>query len=181
LKFISNKYKTSVILLPITKMKNTMKKLILTAVIATMISVTAFADGVKKSSTDNGEQNVSYAVLTQFKSDFENVSDVNWTVSKNSQQANFTKNNVNYTAYYDAVGEYWGIATEVTLAHVAKEVRATLAKDYAGYEVASVTRFEAQDGEEPAVYFVKVKNAAGSLVLTMSPIDGQVKSTDKVK
>jgi hypothetical protein len=180
LKFISNKYKTNVILLPITKMKNTMKKLILSAVIATMISVTAFADDVKKSSADNGEQNVSYAVLTQFKSDFENVSNVNWTVSKNSQQANFTQNNVNYTAYYDAVGEYWGIATEVSLANVSKEVKNTLAKDYAGYDVTSVTRFESQD-EEPAVYFVKVKNAAGALVLTMSPIDGQVKSTDKVK
>ncbi|MFD2146869.1 hypothetical protein [Mucilaginibacter antarcticus] len=157
-----------------------MKKFILSAVIATTISITAFADGIKKSSADNGEENVAYATLTQFKSDFENVSDVTWTVSKTSQKATFTQNNTIYTAYYDTVGEYWGLAHVVTLNNVEKQVKANLAKNYAGFKVESITRFDSQN-EDPAVYFINVKNAAQALVLTVTAYDGEVKSIEKVK
>jgi hypothetical protein len=157
-----------------------MKKLVLSAVIATMISITAFADGVKKSSTDNGEENVSYATLTQFKSDFENVNDVTWTVSKTSQKATFTQNNTTYTAYYDSVGEYWGLAQEVALNSVETAVKNKLAKSYADYDVQSITRFDSQN-EDPAVYFINVKNAAQTLVLTVTAYDGDVKSIEKIK
>jgi hypothetical protein len=157
-----------------------MKKLVLSAVIATMISITAFADGVKKSSTDNGEENVSYTALTQFKSDFGNVSNVTWSVSKISQKATFTQNNTIYTAYYDAIGEYWGLAHDVALNNVEKEVKAKLAKNYAGYDVLSVTRFDSQN-EDPAVYFINIKNAAQTLVLTVTSYDGEVKNIEKIK
>ncbi|MES2808294.1 MAG: hypothetical protein V4619_06700 [Bacteroidota bacterium] len=156
-----------------------MKKFILSAVIATTISITAFADGIKKSSTDNGEENVSYTALTQFKSDFENVSNVNWSVSKTSQKATFTQNNTTYTAYYDAVGEYWGLAHDVTLNNVEKAVKTGLAKNYAGYDVQSITRFDSQN-EDPAVYFINVKNAAQTLVLTVTAYNGEVKNIEKI-
>ncbi|WP_214070611.1 hypothetical protein [Mucilaginibacter sp. dw_454] len=156
-----------------------MKKLIFTAVIATMISVSAFADGGKKTSTTTGEENVSYAVLTQFQSDFENVSNTVWTVTSRSQKVNFTKNKVNYTAYYDANGEYWGLAQEIAATTVTKEVKNVLAKDYAGYDVKSVTRFEANDSEEPVVYFISLKNDKETILLTISPVDGQVTNIDR--
>ncbi|MCC8426035.1 hypothetical protein [Mucilaginibacter sp. UR6-11] len=158
-----------------------MKKLIFTAAIATMLSVTAFADGGKKATTETGEQNVSYAVLTQFKSDFENVSNVIWTVTTGSQKVSFTKNNVNYTAYYDSFNEYFGLAQEVSFATVTNAIKTTIAKDYSSYAIKSVTRFEAQDGEEPVVYFINVKNTANNVILTISPNDGEVKNIEKIK
>jgi hypothetical protein len=158
-----------------------MKKLIFTAVFATLVSVAAFADGGKKASTTTGEENVSYAVLTQFQDNFADANNVVWTVSSTSQKADFTKNNVNYTAYYDSIDQYWGLAQEVTFASVTKEVKNVIAKNYADYDVKSVTRFETNDGEEPVVYFIGLKNAKEDLVLTISPVDGQIENIAKVK
>jgi hypothetical protein len=158
-----------------------MKKLIFTAVFATLVSVAAFADGGKKTSTTTGEENVSYAVLTQFQTDYANATNVQWTIAPTSQKANFTLNNVNYTAYYDSVDQFWGLAQEVDFATVTKAVKNTMAKDYAGYSVASVTRFEANDGEEPVVYFINLKNDKENVIITISPADGQIKNIDKVK
>ncbi|GAA4090592.1 hypothetical protein [Mucilaginibacter panaciglaebae] len=158
-----------------------MKKLIFTAVFATLVSVAAFADGGKKTSTTTGEENVSYAVLTQFQDNFADAGNVTWTVSSTSQKASFTKNNVNYTAYYDSIDQYWGLAQEVTFASVTKEVKNVIAKNYADYDVKSVTRFETNDGEEPVVYFIGLKNAKEDLILTISPADGQIENIAKVK
>ncbi|HEY9534189.1 MAG TPA: hypothetical protein VIQ77_06615 [Mucilaginibacter sp.] len=158
-----------------------MKKLIFTAVFATLVSVAAFADGGKKASTTTGEENVSYAVLTQFQDNFTDVSNVVWTVAPKSQKASFTKNNLNYTAYYDSVDQFYGLAQEVSFASVTKAVKSEIAKNYAGYNVQAVTRFEPNDGEEPVVYFIGLKNAKEDLVLTISPVDGQITNIDKVK
>jgi len=158
-----------------------MKKLFITAVIATMFSVTAFADGGKKTSTETGENNVSYSALTQFKSDFENASNVVWIVTSTSQSVSFTQNNAKYTAYYDWNGQFWGLAQDVTLATITKPAKQTIAKEYSGYDVANVTRFEAQDGEEAVVYFVKLKNATSEIVATISPVDGEIKNIDTIK
>ncbi|MES2426525.1 MAG: hypothetical protein V4560_06105 [Bacteroidota bacterium] len=158
-----------------------MKKIILTAVVATMISLTAFADGGKKSTTEVGEQNVSYTVLTQFKSDFENASNVVWTVNSTAQKAAFTLNNVNYTAYYDSIGQYWGLAQNVAYPTVTSAIKKQIAKSYNGYDVKEVTRFEAQDGEEPVVYFINLKSATSEVILTIAPSDGQIKNIDIIK
>lgn len=158
-----------------------MKKIFITAVIATMFSITAFADGGKKASTETGENNVSYTALTQFKSDFENVSNVVWTVTSTSQSASFTQNNVKYTAYYDSIGEFWGLAQDVNASTVTKAAKTTIAKKYSGYDVVKVTRFEAQDAEEPVVYFVDLKNATSEVVATISPVDGELKNIDTIK
>lgn len=156
-----------------------MKKLIFTAVFATLVSVAAFADGGKKASTTTGEENVSYAVLTLFQNDYADASNVSWSVSSTSQKANFTKNGVNYTAYYDSVDQFWGLAQEIDFATVTKAVKNTIAKEYTSYDVKSVTRFETNDGEEPVVYFIGLKNQKESIVVTISPVDGQIKNIDK--
>lgn len=158
-----------------------MKKLIFTAVFATLVSVAAFADGGKKTSTATGEENVSYAVLTQFQSDYANATNVQWTVVPTTQKASFTLNNVNYTAYYDSIDQFWGLAQEVDFATVTKEVKKTIARGYVGYNIASVTRFEPNDGEEPVVYFINLKNDKENVVVTVSPADGQITNIEKVK
>jgi hypothetical protein len=167
------------LLIILEKRKTTMKKLIFTAVFATLVSVAAFADGGKKASTTTGEENVSYAVLTQFQNDFADATNATWTVGSTSQKVNFTKNNVNYTAYYDAVDQFWGLAQEVDFATVTKAIKNSIAKDFANYDVNSVTKFEANDGEEPVVYFISLKNEKESVIVTISPVDGHVKNIEK--
>jgi heptaprenylglyceryl phosphate synthase len=157
-----------------------MKKLIMTAVIATMFSIAAFADGGKKATTTSGEEKVSYAVLEQFKSDFETATNPVWIVTSTSQKVTFTQNNVKYTAFYDSRdNEFWGVSQEVSFATVTNSMKAKIAKSYKDYEVTGVTKFEPQDGEEPIIYFVNVKNADEQLVLTLAP-DGEVKSIEKI-
>jgi hypothetical protein len=163
------------------KNKNTMKKIILSAVVATMISLTAFADGGKKVTTEVGEQNVSYVVLTQFRSDFENASNVVWTVNSTAQKASFTLNKVQYTAYYDSIGQYWGLAQNVDYSTVTAAIKKQITKSYTGFDVKEVTRFEAQDGEEPVVYFINLKNTTSEVILTIAPGDGQIKNIDVIK
>jgi len=171
----------AVLLLTILKRKKTiMKKLIFTAVFATLVSVTAFADdGKKTSTTTTGEENVSYAVLTQFQDQFADATNAVWTVGSTSQKVTFTKNNVNYTAYYDGYDQFWGLAQEIDFATVTKAAKSAIAKNFAGYDVNSVTRFEANDGEEPVVYFMSLKNNKESIIVTISPVDGQIKNIDK--
>jgi heptaprenylglyceryl phosphate synthase len=158
-----------------------MKKLFITAAIATMFSVTAFADGGKKATTTSGEEKVSYAVLEQFKSDFESAVNPVWTVTSSSQKVSFTQNNVNYTAFYDSRdNEFWGVSQEVAFVTVTSSMKTKIAKSYKDYEVTGVTKFQPQDGEEPVIYFVNVKSADSQLVLTLAP-DGEVKNIEKVK
>ncbi|MDB5003825.1 MAG: hypothetical protein JWQ34_2050 [Mucilaginibacter sp.] len=154
-----------------------MKKLIMTAVIATMISVTAFADGGKKTIA-TGEESITYTVLAQFKSDFSTASNVAWTVTSNCQKATFTENNISYTAFYDLNNEYWGVSQDVAYTTLSESIKNKIAKNYKSYEVKDVTKFESKDGEEPVVYFVSLKKADDKIVLTIAP-DNEIMNVEK--
>jgi len=152
------------------KFKN-MKKLIMTAVIATMFSVAAFAaDGGKKNKSEAG---VSTTVLNHFAVDFSEVKDAVWTVSSNSQKATFVLNAIEYTAFYDLQGEFLGTTNRVSYDIVIPaESKETIAKKYAGYEVSEVIKF-AYAGKDsdvsPIVYFIDLKKGDKEVVLRTSP------------
>jgi len=152
------------------KFKN-MKKLIMTAVIATMFSVAAFAaDGGKKNKSEAG---VSTTVLNHFAVDFSEVKDAVWTVSSNSQKATFVLNAIEYTAFYDLQGEFLGTTNRVSYDIVIPaDVKETVAKKYAGYEVSEVIKF-AYAGKDsdvsPIVYFIDLKKGDKEVVLRTSP------------
>jgi len=152
------------------KFKN-MKKLFITAAIATMFSITAFAaDGGKKNTSEAG---VSTVVLNSFAANFSNVKDVVWTVSATSQKATFLLNGVETTAFYDLSGEYIGTTNKVDYAIIPFDAKETIAKKYAGYEVSEVIRFkyEGQKSEvTPVVYFIDLKKGETSeVVLRIAP------------
>ena len=157
----------------------TMKKLFITAAIATMFSVTAFADGGKKT-TETSEKNVSYAALSQFKNDFRSADDVLWTVTSNCQKVSFTDNNIDYTAFYSLNGEYLGLTEKVDYKALPAVAQKEIADDYTGYTVSSVIKYKTQGTTEPVVYFVDVKNAASEVVLKVTP-DQNVAFFQKVK
>jgi hypothetical protein len=154
-----------------------MKKLFITAAIATMLSVTAFADGGKKT-TATGEEGITYSVLSQFKTDFATANNVAWTVTSNCQKATFTENNIHYTAFYDLNNEYWGVSQDVAYTTLSESIKSKITKNYKSFKVEDVTKFESKDGEEPVVYFVSLKNTYDKIVLTVTP-DNEIMNVEK--
>jgi hypothetical protein len=175
-----------------------MKKLFITAVIATMFSVaafsvTAFADGGKKAVKKTGEKNVSYTALNQFKTDFKDAANVVWTVTSNCQKVSFTENNTDYTAFYDFNGEYLGLTHYVAFNVLSESVKKQITKNYKGYIISRVIKFESQEKEQlvysaqvrtvdssaivkaavndDVVYFIDLKSVADEVLLQVTPDD----------
>ncbi|MDB5115066.1 MAG: hypothetical protein JWQ79_558 [Mucilaginibacter sp.] len=149
-----------------------MKKLFITAAIATMFSVTAFADGGKKAATTaSSEKYVTYTALNQFKSDFRSADNVLWTVTANCQKVSFTDNNIDYTAFYSLSGDYLGVTENVDYKTLTAVVKTKIAESYKGYTVKSVIKFTTQSTDEPVVYFVDVATATSDVVLKVTPFD----------
>ena len=145
----------------------TMKKLFITAAIATMFSVTAFADGGKKAKAE-GEKNVSYTALTKFSAEFEAASNVVWTVTSNCQKVDFLTESGKYTAFYDLDGEYLGRTQEISILLLPEANRKEVATKYADYTVSHVIKYE-NNSEEPLVYFVDLVKAGKEVVLKAVP------------
>lgn len=135
-----------------------MKKLFITAAIATIFSLGAFAkDGSKKVA------NVSYTVVNQFNADFADAQNVTWTVDKNLQRADFTVNDVKMTSFYNMKGEFVGLTQDIDYAVIPAKAKKLIADKYKGYTVNEVivlqSNPEINDVDDEVAYFVDVKNA----------------------
>lgn len=148
------------------KIKN-MKKLLFTAVIATLISVTAFAaDGGKKTAT--GEPTISYTLLNKFAADFKSAKNATWTVTSNCQKVAFTLNGAQLTAFYDLTGEYVGTTQVVDYKTIPFAAQEEIAAAYKGYAVKEVVQFQYDVNNtdlSSATYFVDMKKADSEIVL----------------
>ena len=134
-----------------------MKKLFITAAIATMFSVTAFADGGKKAKAE-GEKGVSYTALNKFSAEFENASNVVWTVTPNCQKVDFVTESGKYTAFYDLDGEYLGRTQEISILLLPEANRKEITAKYADYTVKHFIQYE-NTPVEPLFYFVDLVKA----------------------
>ena len=146
----------------------TMKKLFITAAIATMFSVTAFADGGKKATTETSEKGITFSALNHFKSDFKSADNVVWTTTANCQKVTFVENNVSYTAFYNLGGEYLGVTRALPFEMLAPSVKKEITEKYKAYTVSSVIQYKTQDSDEAVVYFVDVKSTDSEIVLKVS-------------
>ena len=144
-----------------------MKKLFITAAIATMFSVTAFADGGKKAKAE-GEKNVTYTALNKFSNEFATASNVVWTVTPNCQKAEFVTESGKYTAFYDLDGEYLGRTQEISILLLPEANRKEIKAKYADYTVTQVIQYETNSAE-PLVYFVDLVKADKEVVLKAVP------------
>jgi len=144
-----------------------MKKLFITAAIATMFSVTAFADGGKKAKAE-GEKNVSYTALNKFSADFENATNVVWTVTPNCQKVDFVTESGKFTAFYDLDGEYLGRTQEISILLMPEANRKEIKAKYGDYTVSHVIKYE-NNSVEPLVYFVDLVKADKEIVLKAVP------------
>ncbi|MDB5029682.1 hypothetical protein [Mucilaginibacter sp.] len=142
-----------------------MKKLFITAAIATMFSITAFAANGKHNKT---EDKVTYAALDQFAADFKSADNVVWTVTPNCQKVTFINNNNNYTAFYTFDGDYLGLTQDIAYKRIPTSVRSEIANDYKGFEVADVIKYKTTEADEPVAYFVDIKKTGSEILLKVS-------------
>jgi hypothetical protein len=147
-----------------------MKKLFITAAIAAMFSVSAFADGTKKSDT---KVSVSYTVLNQFRTDFADAKDVSWSVNKNFQKADFILNNAKMTAFYNLSGEFVAVTQDLDAKAIPAKAQAEIAAKYKGYAVNEVILLQNNtdlnaDADETA-YFVDLKNDTKEVLVRITP------------
>ena len=147
-----------------------MKKLFITAAIATMFSASVFADGTKKASTT---ANVSYSVLNNFSNDFADAKNVTWTVNRNFQKADFIANNIKMTAFYNLQGEFVALTTDVDAKAIPAKAQAQIADKYKGYKVNEVIVLQNNTELNPAAdetaYFVDLKSDTKEVLVRITP------------
>jgi hypothetical protein len=147
------------------KIETKMKKLILVPAIIGMLITGAFAaDKVKKD--DDKAAGVSYAVLNQFHSDFRDAKNVTWTVSSNTQKAEFVINNVKKTAFYSLSGDYMGITQKVDYNAIPERAKKEIASKYKDYTVGEVIELSTDDSVQ---HFVDLKSAKGEILVRVAP------------
>ena len=146
-----------------------MKKLFITAAIATMFSASVFADGTKKANTAN----VSYTVLNQFSADFADASNVNWTVNKNFQKADFIANGIKMTAFYNLQGDFVALTTDVDARAIPVTAQKEIAEKYKGYNVNEVivvqNNTELNPDADETAYFVDLKSDTKEVLVKITP------------
>ncbi|MBS1525069.1 MAG: hypothetical protein JST19_05435 [Bacteroidetes bacterium] len=147
-----------------------MKKLFITAAIATLFSASVFADGSKKAATT---VNVSTSVTTQFNANFVDAKNVTWTVDRNFQKADFIMNGVKGTAFYNLQGEFVALTENVDVTAIPAKTRQEIAEKYKGYNVNDVFVVQNNtdlnpDADETA-YFVDLKNGSKEVLVKITP------------
>jgi len=148
-----------------------MKKLFITAAIATMFSVTAFAAKGGKTTVTTGEDKISYTVLNQFNAEFKGAKDAAWTVTPNCEKVTFTLAGVQTTAFYDLAGEYLGATQTIGFKDIPFSAQEDITAKYAGYAVKEVIKYESNGNPDvsPVAYFVDVQKAGSELLVKVIP------------
>ncbi|MDB5154383.1 MAG: hypothetical protein JWR54_3134 [Mucilaginibacter sp.] len=146
-----------------------MKKLFITAAIATMFSVTAFADGTKK---NNSAVSVSYTVLNQFSADFADAKNVVWTVNKNFQKADFVSEGVTMTAFYNLQGEFVALTTNTDVKAIPAKTKQEIDEKYKGYGINQViviqNNTELNPDADETAYFVDLKSDTKEILVKIT-------------
>jgi hypothetical protein len=148
-----------------------MKKLFITAAIATMFSASVFAaDGGKKVKE---AANVTYAAQNQFNADFSDASNVTWSVNKNFQKADFISNGAKMTAFYTLSGDFIGLTQNADLRAIPAKTKALIAKQYGDYTINSLIVYqvntELNTDVDPTAYFVDLKNDNHEVLVRITP------------
>jgi hypothetical protein len=140
-----------------------MKKLTLFALATILtLNVTFAADGGKKKADDTDK--VPYIVLHHFEYEFYNAKDVTWTVSDTFEKVDFLVDNVKMTAFYDSNGKYIGHSEAVTYNTLPSGAKKQIAKEYEGYHVRELYRFQ----------YAELPTSALTRLITTSGTDDEV-------
>lgn len=139
-----------------------MKKLLIIPAIVGLLTTSVFAKAINK----DDESRISYSVVNQFKSDFRDAKDITWTITDNTQKAEFTVNGVRKTAFYNMSGEFMGTTQRIAYTSVSESAKKTIAAKYKGYTVGDVIQLSTNDSVQ---LFVDLHNAKEEILVRVSP------------
>ena len=158
-----------------------MKKIFITAILISSLSVSVFAnDGGKKKDNSNSDA-VSYTVLNEFAYDFKDAKETVWTVNGNCQKADFISGGHKLTAFYSLSGEYLGVTRTVNYKTVPAAAQKEISTEYANYTIGEVIELQPKQNASPAspyaassyddakVYFVDLKNDKEEILVRVTP------------
>lgn len=160
-----------------------MKKIFLTTAIAALFSVSTFAvvGGKKSNETIITE---SYNAVRQFNSDFPNTRDVTWTVTKNTQRADFNLDGIKKTAFYDLEGNFLGTTQIISYKAIPLKSQKLIANEYRGYTAIDVIVYQTNqalnDTIDATAYFVDLKSSTHEALVRVTET-GSVEFFKQVK
>jgi hypothetical protein len=131
-----------------------MKKMILTLAIA-IGSLTSFAR----------EAEVTQKVLDAFNSEFNQATEVSWTVTKDYYKATFMYNDRYVFAYYTENGELLAMTRYISSDDLPLSLITSLKKNYGDYWISDLFEMAKNEGTQ---YVVTLENADSKLILKAS-------------
>jgi len=145
-----------------------MKRIFITGLLAVLVAASAFAAETK---------NINLVTLNNFKSQFTEAADVNWTTTTNFAKATFTLNNQQMEAFYNIDGDMIGTSKKITLEELPVLAKREFAKNFNGYTVNEAIHFKGADEE---AYYIRANNEKESVIVKVS-LDQYLSIFKKVK
>jgi hypothetical protein len=137
----------------------TMKKSILPIALLLTIFSTAFA---------NRPASFTERAHASFQKEFNRASEVSWEEKSNCVIATFHINKDVMFAYYNMHGNLIGLVHNITTASLPEYLQNDLREHYDGYWISDLFQVTTESGD---LYFIQLKNADGSMVLTSDGTD----------
>ncbi len=144
-----------------------MKKLLVIPALIGLLITGAYASNKRVNDDDDKKVSVSYVVLNHFNADFAGAKNVSWTVTENTQKAQFTLDNVKMTAFYNMGGDFLGTTRQIDYNTVSDRAKKQIAKHYQGYVIGEVIELNSVDGA--VQQFVDLKSEKDELLVRVSP------------
>ena len=158
-----------------------MKKVYITALLISSLSISAFAfDGGKKDKA-KAENKISNVVLSQFSYEFKDAKNITWIVDANCQKAMFDYEGKTMTAFYTLTGEYLGVTHTIAFEQIPASAQKEILAGYRDYKVGDVIEFQpavtnsaslysfSSYSSDEKVYFVDLKNDKEEFILRVTP------------
>jgi hypothetical protein len=134
----------------------TMKKIIIAALFAASIISSAFAADASK---------VSLKIMDNFKKEFRNAAQVEWTIKEQFTKADFKVNGIAVEAFFDKEGELIGTSRHAEFNQLPLSAIEKIQQDYANYQVSSTIEFD-QKGDRN--FYVSLEKGNKKQILVVS-------------
>ncbi|AMR32997.1 hypothetical protein A0256_17020 [Mucilaginibacter sp. PAMC 26640] len=151
-----------------------MKKIFVTIAIAASLFTTNIYAATSAPKIEDGTENVTYAAITKFNSDFARAQNASWKVSSNFQKVSFTLDDVKMSAFYNLRGELIGVTQNVQFNALPEKARKEIGTKYEGYFAKEVIKLETGDDNsfDNTVYFVDLKKDNDEFLVRVTPSAG---------
>ncbi len=116
------------------------KKLFITAVIAAVCTVSAFA------TTPPDIKSVNAKALSSLNYEFKNATNIVWKVTSGYIEAAFTWNGQRMKAFYNMDEDFVGTSTDITKEEFPQRMLKLMCKEYDGYKMTEAIEFKTAEG-----------------------------------